>query len=213
MANSEPESLAGGEAHWERVHESKSPSEVSWMQSRPELSLRLLDQAGVMPSARVLDVGAGVSSLVDCLLDRGFRALNVLDISAAALGHTRARLGERAAEVNFIVGDVLEVALPNELDLWHDRAVFHFLAEPAQRARYAERLAAQLTPGGHALMATFAADGPERCSGLPAMRYSADSLHAALGMNAFERVTEEREVHVTPQGREQRFQYLLLRRR
>lgn len=199
--------------HWERVHETKSPLELSWSQEEPTLSLRLIEDAALDGNARILDMGGGVSRLVDELLDRGYEHVTVLDISRAALEHTRRRLGERAEHARFVVGDALKVALPPELDLWHDRAVFHFLTEPEQRQRYAQRLRQHLKPGGHAVIATFAQDGPERCSGLPTMRYSADALHEALGADAFERIAGEREVHVSPQGREQRFQYVLLRRR
>ncbi|NOY93143.1 MAG: class I SAM-dependent methyltransferase [Deltaproteobacteria bacterium] len=202
----------GGRAHWEHVHESKSPQEVSWIQEHPKLSLALIERAGIGLDAAILDVGGGVSHLVDHLLERGHSSISVLDISAAALEHTRTRLGDRAQQVSFLVGDALEVELPQDLQLWHDRAVFHFLTEPQARARYAKRLVRCLAPGGYALMATFAEDGPERCSGLPTMRYSAEALHAELGVDAFERVAEEREVHHTPWGGEQRFQYLLLRR-
>jgi len=212
-ATKQADANVGGKAHWERVHETKSPDEVSWIQERPEVSLALIDQAGVEKTASVLDVGGGVSHLVDHLLERGHSGVSVLDISAAALDHTRERLGEDAVKVGFIVGDVLEVELPEELDLWHDRAVFHFLTQAEDRARYAKRLREQLAPGGYALLATFAEDGPERCSGLPTMRYSADALHAELGLDTFTRVAAEREVHETPSGGEQRFQYVLLQKR
>jgi len=203
----------GGRAHWDQVHESKSPQEVSWIQEHPKLSLALIERAGIGLGAPILDVGGGVSHLVDHLLERGHSSISVLDISEAALDHTRRRLGPRAQQVNFIVGDALEVELPLGLRLWHDRAVFHFLTTPEARARYAKRLGRCVAPGGYALMATFAEDGPERCSGLPVMRFSADALHAELGLEAFERLETRQEVHHTPAGREQRFQYLLLRRR
>ncbi|MBW2524171.1 MAG: class I SAM-dependent methyltransferase [Deltaproteobacteria bacterium] len=199
--------------HWDGVHQAKSAEEVSWFQPQAKVSLELIASLGLASSARIIDVGGGVSRLVDGLLARGFGAVRVLDVSARALDHARARLEERAGSVDWVVGDVLQVDLGGPFDLWHDRAVFHFLTEPADRARYAERLLASLVPGGHAVVATFAEDGPIRCSGLPVVRYSPTTLHRELGENALELVAERRDAHVTPQGKEQRFQYSVLRRR
>jgi SAM-dependent methyltransferase len=191
--------------HWERVYESKAPSEVSWFQEHASLSLTMIERTGMPLSAAILDVGAGASTLVDDLLARGRSNVTVLDVSGIALSTARRRLGDRATEVVWLEGDVLEVPLPG-VDLWHDRAVFHFLTEPADRSAYVARLTGALRPGGRAIIATFAEDGPTRCSGLPVKRYSPDLLAAELGP-AFRLVDSEREEHVTPFGTVQAFTY------
>ncbi|WP_333825837.1 class I SAM-dependent methyltransferase [Pinisolibacter sp.] len=198
-------------SHWEGVHSTRGETEVSWFQASPEPSLRLIERAGIAPSASVIDVGGGASRLVDALLDRGFASVAVLDLSAAALGRSRARLGSRAAAVDWIVADATAWTPTIPYDLWHDRAAFHFLTEEPQRAAYVERLRAALRPGGHAIVATFALDGPERCSGLPVVRYDGESLARALGPG-FERVETVADLHRTPSGGEQRFQFSLFRR-
>lgn len=202
---------SAAEAHWQGVYEKNAPDRVSWYQAEPRLSLALIARAGIRPDARVVDVGGGASVLVDRLIDRGFADITVLDIAESALARSRARLGPRAERVRWVVADVTGWRPEGSFDLWHDRAVFHFLTEAADRARYVEALRAALAPGGHAIVATFALDGPERCSGLPVVRYGPESLLAELGPG-FTLVASEREEHVTPAGRVQPFTYALFRR-
>jgi len=196
-------------SHWEAVYAQKSPASVSWYQPRADLSLKLIGMAGIGHSGRIIDVGAGASVLVDDLLDDGYRNLTVLDISAAALARTRARLGERAGNVTWIESDVTGADLPaGAFDLWHDRAAFHFLVDPVDRQAYLQALQGALRPGGYVIIATFAEDGPERCSGLPVQRYSPQQLHAQLG-ERFTLLHHEQEDHSTPGGAAQRFQFSL----
>jgi 2-polyprenyl-3-methyl-5-hydroxy-6-metoxy-1,4-benzoquinol methylase len=199
--------------HWDSVHATKAPDAVSWYAPHLDTSLALLDALGLPAHAAILDVGGGISALVDDLLARGMRDVRVLDISANALAITRQRLGASAAQATFIVGDVLEVALSGPLDVWHDRAVFHFLTSPADQAAYAARAAALVRPGGHVLLSTFADDGPLRCSGLEVARHSPEGLHAAMGPDAFTLIQALRTEHTTPSGSVQRFATALLQRR
>ena len=200
-------------AHWEEVYATKAEDEVSWFQEHPAMSLDLIRAAGVGPDAAVIDVGGGASRLVDALLDEGFHAVTVLDLSEKALAASRVRLGpQRASRVTWIAADATTwQPKAAAYDLWHDRAAFHFLTDAPGRAAYVERLAKALRPGGHAVIATFAADGPERCSGLPVVRYDAASLAAALG-DRFERVETRPHEHHTPMGRIQRFQFSRFRK-
>ncbi len=200
------------QAHWEDIHHKKSANEVSWFQSVPRVSLEIVDSLSLPPAARIIDVGGGVSRLVEHLTGRGFEDITLVDISEAALAHTRERLGGIAAKVRWLAGDVLEAELGGPFDLWHDRAVFHFLTEAHEQEQYAAHMHANLRQGGYAIIATFAEDGPDKCSGLPVVRYSPSALHKRMGAGRFELVQERRDVHITPQGREQRFQYCLLRR-
>lgn len=196
--------------HWEGVYRTKSPDEVSWFEASPDASLRFLQEAGLPPSARVLDVGGGASRLVDGLLDLGFRP-GVLDISGEALGHVRRRLGPRSEEVEWFEADVRGFESPEPWDAWHDRAVLHFLTDPAARDAYRATLRRTLTPEGVVVLATFAPDGPERCSGLDVRRYSAQAMADFLGAGfALERA--ERLTHRTPSGGAQHFQYARFRR-
>jgi 2-polyprenyl-3-methyl-5-hydroxy-6-metoxy-1,4-benzoquinol methylase len=197
--------------HWERMHSQLDPYQVTWFQAKPELSLALIEQLGLREGARLIDVGAGISVLVDHLLERGGLKTTLLDLSEQALDHTRKRLGEKAVQVEFIAGDLLEVDLGGPYDLWHDRAVYHFLTEAADRDRYAERMAQSLAPGGHAIIATFAENGPEKCSGLPVVRYCPDFMGETLG-ETFSLLDSQLETHVTPAGGAQHFQYCLFRR-
>ena len=200
-------------AHWEQVYASKRPDEVSWFQPTPTRSLALIEELGLPRSTRVIDVGGGDSTLVDALLERGFDRVTVLDLSGAALARAQLRLGERAAFATWIEGDVTRVQLEEgAFDLWHDRAVFHFLTDAGDRARYAALAARALAPGGTAIIATFAPDGPQRCSGLDVARYDAEGIAAALG-EEFTLVRGLRDVHRTPSGKEQRFTFAVLRRR
>jgi ubiquinone/menaquinone biosynthesis C-methylase UbiE len=198
-------------AHWEGVYRQKAPETVSWYQPRASVSLRLIELAGVGPGDRIIDVGGGASVLVENLLEAGHREVTVLDLSGAALARARSRLGERAAAVTWLEADVTAADLaPGAYDLWHDRAVFHFLVAPGERRAYVSTLRGALRPGGHVIIATFAEDGPERCSGLPVRRYGPQQLQAELGED-FELLASEREEHVTPGGAVQRFQYSLFR--
>ncbi len=199
--------------HWDRIHSGKAPAEVSWYRPHLDQSLRFIHDAGLVPSARIIDIGGGASTLVDDLLDRGFEDVTVLDISASALERTRERLGARASAVTWLVGDVTSVELPAEsYDLWHDRAVFHFLTDPEERARYVAAVRRCLRPGGHLVMATFGPGGPEKCSGLEVTRYGADALRNRFG-NGFRLVGSCAEIHTTPSGATQEFMYCHLRMR
>ncbi len=195
--------------HWEQVYRSRSTTEVSWYRAHLERSLESIRRVAPSLNAAILDVGAGASTLVDDLLSAGYTRLAVLDIAASALESSRVRLGMRAAEVNWLVGNVLDVALPaHHFDIWHDRAVFHFLTDAGDRQRYVAQMAAALRPGGHALIATFGPEGPLRCSGLPVVRYDAESLSKELG-KAFRLVDCTIEHHETPAGATQQFLHAL----
>lgn len=197
----------GRKEHWEAVYGKKKPDEVSWYQAEPTLSLKLIDQAAGQRPASVIDVGGGASTLVDRLLGRPTMKVTVLDLSGAALGAAQQRLGPQAGSVNWIEADILNVDLPEgAYDIWHDRAVFHFLTDAADRRRYVEQVSRSVKIGGHVLVATFDADGPTKCSGLDVARYSPDELHAQFG-SAFRLVRSEHESHVTPWGAIQKFVY------
>lgn len=198
------------QAHWQNVYRTKSSADVSWFQPSPELSLRMIAKTGLGRGSAVIDVGGGASSLVDQLLADGFR-VTVLDIADSALDVARARLGTRAADVDWIVADITAWQATDRFDLWHDRAVFHFLTEPDQRARYIAALKASLRPAGWLVMATFGPDGPQTCSGLPVHRWSAPDLAAELG-GAFRLVESLAEDHETPWGSRQAFTWALFRR-
>jgi SAM-dependent methyltransferase len=192
--------------HWQGVYSGKAEDQVSWYQASPATSLELISRAGVGRQARLVDVGGGASRLVDELLEAGYERLTVLDLAPAALELARARLGSRAARATWVAADVCAWEPAEPFDLWHDRAVFHFLVQPEQRAAYRERLRRALRGGGHAVLATFARDGPERCSGLPVERYDPETLARELGAG-FTLVESRREEHVTPGGKVQRFQF------
>jgi ubiquinone/menaquinone biosynthesis C-methylase UbiE len=198
--------------HWENVYATKGENEVSWFQENPTLSLELITLAGATPGSAIIDIGGGASRLVDALVERGFQAITVLDISEAPLAAAKARLGNRANQVEWVVADVTKWEPQQLYDLWHDRAAFHFLTDKHDRSAYVARLTKAVKPGGYAIIATFAPDGPERCSGLPVVRYDAESLGRALGC-AFELVETCRHEHLTPAGSEQRFQFSTFRRR
>jgi len=198
--------------HWNKVYETKGPHDVSWYQTRPATSLRLIEASGVGPDQGIIDVGGGASVLVDFLLDPGFQKLAVLDISAAALEHAQQRLGARAREVAWFEADVTEFNAPHRFGLWHDRAVFHFLTDKADRQKYLQTLTRTLTPDGRAILATFAVGGPLRCSGLDVVRYDAPSICAELG-EGFDLLEQVAETHVTPWGAEQQFCYFRFARK
>jgi len=198
--------------HWEKVYTTKSTDNVSWYQEHADQSLKLIRDTGLPPSASIIDVGGGASTLVDDLLEAGYRSLTVLDLSAAALAAAKERLGERAGEVNWIEANITEVTLPVQAyDIWHDRAVFHFLTSESDRQAYVEKVLRSVKPGGHVIIATFAEDGPLECSGLPVMRYSASELHAEFG-TPFTLLRHEREEHHTPFGTVQQFVYCYCRK-
>ena len=192
--------------HWEQVYQTKAPDDVSWFQTRPAISLKLIESSGVGKDAGVIDVGGGASVLVDFLLDAGFSKLAVLDLSAAALEHARRRLGKRADSVEWLEADVTTFEPPRRFGLWHDRAVFHFLTDKADRQKYVETLKRTLTSNGHVIIATFAIDGPLKCSGLDVARHDAPSISAELGAG-FRLVEQVDETHTTPWGTEQKFSY------
>lgn len=199
-------------AHWSGVYREKAVTDVSWYQDRPDLSLDLIRRIGVQHTARIIDVGAGASTLVDHLLADGYRDITLLDLSSEALSIVRERMGAQSSNVTFIDGNVTEMALQeHHYDLWHDRAVFHFLTDSALRQKYVQTARRAVKPGGYVIVATFALDGPEQCSGLTVMRYDAAGLSAAFieGFDLFESVNE---THRTPWGSEQKFVYCVFRR-
>ncbi len=197
--------------HWQSVYTQKAPEEVSWFQSELRLSRSLIARVAPSPDARIVDIGGGASTLVDTLLADGHTNIAVLDLAAAALDRAQVRLGASAATVSWLVADVLTFDFPEQsVDVWHDRAVFHFLTRAEDRERYIAQVRRALRPGGHLLVATFAEDGPTRCSGLPVERYSPEQLHSVFGPGF---VLEEsaREDHSTPSGAHQAFTYCLCR--
>jgi SAM-dependent methyltransferase len=197
--------------HWERVYATKPADAVSWFQPIAERSLAMIRRVAPSLDSPIIDVGGGASNLVDDLVRLGYSELTVLDLAGNALDRARARLGRAAAGVHWIEADVRSAALePGAYAVWHDRAVFHFLTDPADRAAYVAQVRRSLQPGGSVIVATFAEDGPAKCSGLPVMRYSAKELHDEFGA-AFELVATEREIHETPTGTQQAFVYCLCR--
>jgi SAM-dependent methyltransferase len=191
-------------AHWEDVYQTKSSTEVSWYEPDPKQSLDLILKAAGEMRGRVIDVGGGQSFLVDRLLDSGFKQVAVLDISSAAIEATKARLGERAAQVEWMVADITQAESLGEFDIWHDRAVFHFITDPDDRERYIKLLKRSLPSGGHFIVGTFAKGGPEKCSGLPICQYDAAMMQAELG-SSFEPLECSDYLHTTPSGKLQQF--------
>jgi SAM-dependent methyltransferase len=199
--------------HWDQVYATKAADTVSWYQPCPQTSLAFIAASELPHDAPLLDVGGGASTLVDHLFDAGYTDISVLDIAAHALAQAQARLGaDKARRVHWLVDDVTRFAPSRRYALWHDRAVFHFLTDDAAKAAYLTALRRSLAPSGTAIIATFAADGPARCSGLDVARYDTDRLQACFG-DEFERMASGRDVHVTPWRAEQAFTYLRLRRR
>ncbi len=196
--------------HWRKVYTDKQPGEVSWFQATPSPSLAALDRFGAQPTQSLIDIGGGASTLVDALLLRGWRDVTVLDIAAPALAAAQLRLEEAAAAVSWQVADITTWQPPRRYAIWHDRAVFHFLTEPDQRAAYLRALRAGLEPGGLAIFATFALDGPEKCSGLKVERYDADKLAATLRAE-FSLEASWREEHLTPWESPQAFAWCVFR--
>jgi len=198
--------------HWDNVYATKGEAEVSWFQGSPAISLEMIRAANPDHGADIIDIGGGASRLVDALLQDGYRNLTVLDLSANALEATKQRIGAAAPQVDWIVADATSWRPQKSYDVWHDRAAFHFLTDPRDRAAYVERLHAALAPSGHVIIATFAPDGPEKCSGLPVQRHDSASLSAELG-SEFELVETRSEVHHTPWHSTQAFQFSRFRRR
>jgi len=193
--------------HWERVYRTKQPTEVSWYAPHLGVSLRIIEEAAPERSSRIIDVGGGEATLVDDLLDRGYRYLSVLDVSGTALDVAKARLGERAGAVDWLCGDVTTFSFTrHQYDVWHDRAVFHFLTEPKDRVAYVRQVMHAVKPGGHVIVATFGPEGPTKCSGLDVVRYDPDALHDQFGAN-FRLLRHLTEIHQTPAGATQQFTY------
>ena len=205
--------MTGPGAHWEAVWRRRPPETVSWYEAEPARSLAIIESVAADRAAAIVDVGGGASLLVDRLLDAGYRDLTVLDVSGAAIERARARVGRRAraATVCWVVGDATDWRPDRRFEVWHDRAVFHFLVDGADRRRYVAALRSALRPSGHAVLATFGPDGPTTCSGLPTRRYSAAGLAAELG-DGFVLQHAELAVHVTPTGAEQQFQWAVFQR-
>ena len=198
--------------HWERIYSTKATDAVSWFQEHADHSLGLIEATGVSHAASIIDVGGGASTLVDDLLAKNYQDITVLDLSVAALNSAKERLGARASSVTWLASDITEAELPlHAYDLWHDRAVFHFLTTPEDRHAYVQAVLRSVKPGGHIIVATFAEDGPLQCSGLPVMRYSAPKLHAEFGQ-AFTLVSHDKELHYTPFVTTQQFTYCYCRR-
>lgn len=198
-------------AHWEYLYQTKGPDQMSWFEPEATLSVALIQRVAPTRNESIIDVGAGAATLVDGLLIAGYHRLTVLDLSAAALEQARRRLGERASAVEWREADILTATLAGgAFEVWHDRAVFHFLTDAADRRAYVAQVRHALQPGGFALVATFATDGPARCSGLDVARYSPDSLHAEFG-DDFRLLASEQRTHVTPWGAPQAFTYCLCR--
>jgi len=197
--------------HWDKVYATKAPESVSWYRAQLETSLALIERAAVARSASIIDIGGGESTLVDDLLLRGFKTLNVLDVSPTAIEVTKKRLGTAAKQVRWLVGDIVEIELePHAYDLWHDRAVFHFLTTPERRLAYVRQVTRAVRPGGHVIVSTFGPEGPTKCSGLDVMRYDAQSLHGEFGGH-FRLVESSKELHETPFGTTQQFLYCYCR--
>ncbi len=189
--------------HWETVYAKNKDTEVGWFQADPEISFSLIEKASPGHGS-VIDIGGGTSRLPDKLLDRGYERIAVLDISAAAIAKAKARLAERAGHIQWLVADITEVEDVETFEIWHDRAVFHFLLDPADRKHYAELAARTVPSGGHLIIGTFAHDAPARCSGLDVCRYDAAGLAAEFS-NGFRIMEEQSHLHTTPTGKPQHF--------
>ncbi len=199
------------QTHWQNVYQTKGERDVSWFQEIPAISLDLIRATGVAADASIIDIGGGASRLADALVAEGYHSVSVLDVSEKALATSRGRLGPRAKDITWIVADVTAWQPDKNYDLWHDRAAFHFLTEPADRTAYAECVRKAVRPGGHVIIGTFAPDGPERCSGLPVVRHDAASIGEVLGPS-FKLIESRRHDHKTPGGTIQRFQFSRFKR-
>jgi len=200
-------------SHWDQVYLTKARDAASWYQPHASVSLSLIRETGINLGAPIIDVGGGASTLVDDLLELGYSTLSVLDLSEAALDAAASRLGARGDAVRWLEADITRTTFPDaSVELWHDRAVFHFLNEAEDRAAYIRALVQAVKPGGHLIIGTFAENGPEKCSGLPVQRYSAQGLYSQFS-SAFELVKTTTEAHRTPSGSIQAFVYCWCRRR
>lgn len=198
-------------SHWENVYTTKAPEAVSWYRPHLEKSLEIVERIAPDRSTSIIDVGGGESTLVDDLLARGYQNVAVLDVSPTAIDVAKRRLGRAADSVQWVVGDITIVELPSgAYDLWHDRAVFHFLTAMEQRVAYVRQVARAVKPGGYVLVSTFGPEGPTKCSGLDIVRYDAESLHAEFGAG-FRLQQSLKELHETPFGSTQQFLYCLCR--
>lgn len=192
--------------HWEGIYKTKTPMEVGWYQADPKQSLDLIAAAGLGRAQEIIDIGGGASLLVDKLMEKGFEKVTVLDISPAALNQAKSRLGKNAQKISWIEADITGFEPEHQFDLWHDRAVFHFLTDADDRKKYLNVMNRAVAPGGHLIIATFALEGPPKCSGLEVVRYSQESLAREIGRN-FELKESVEELHVTPSGARQKFNY------
>lgn len=198
--------------HWEHIYEKKGPAKVSWYQEHARLSLQYIQNTGIQKTDHIIDIGGGTSTLVDDLLADGFQNISILDISGTALQLARRRLGAKAIDVNWIEADITQADLPEHAyDVWHDRAVFHFFTQANDRRHYLDAIRRAVRPGGHVIIATFAPDGPDHCSGLEVVRYSPEGLHHEFGAG-FLLVDSLRETHQTPFGTAQNFIYCYCRK-
>ena len=197
--------------HWEKIYREKAPDAVSWYRPHLETSLALIERAAAVHSASIIDVGGGESTLVDDLVARGYQNITVLDVSKTAIDVTKKRLGTAAERVSWLVGDITTIHLaPKTYDVWHDRAVFHFLTTPQQRTAYVRQAAAAVRTGGHVIVSTFGPEGPTKCSGLDVVRYNEESLHNQFGAS-FRLEDSSKELHQTPFGTTQQFLYCYCR--
>lgn len=203
----------GTREHWNEVYLTKDSTEMSWYEEHLQLSLQLIKETGKNTSSQIIDIGSGTSTLVDDLMLRGYQNIDLLDISEAAINVAQQRLGPRANAVHWLKADVTEIQLPqSHYDIWHDRAVFHFLTHANDRQKYIETVQSSVKAGGNIILATFALDGPSVCSGLKTVRYDADSLQNELGDN-FDLLNSVSESHQTPFGTEQKFIYCCFRKK
>ncbi|MEE9357544.1 class I SAM-dependent methyltransferase [Candidatus Vondammii sp. HM_W22] len=192
--------------HWENVYRAKQEGETSWFQPSPDLSLKLIEATGINHGDAIIDVGSGTSRLVDCLLTNGYNNISLLDISSTAIQATKKRLGEASDSINWLISDVTEFSLDHPIKLWHDRAVFHFLTNEDDRIAYIHQLKQYLPAEGHLMIAAFSPEGPKQCSGLDIVQYDTHRIQQTLGQE-FKLRESVCEIHLTPAGGEQHFNY------
>ena len=198
-------------AHWEKVYGTKAPESVSWYTPHLETSLNLIQKAASSKASAIIEIGGGEATLVDDLLSKGYTNISVLDISQKAIDVARERIAELADKVHWYCADITTATLPqNYFDVWHDRAVFHFLTEESQRVKYIEQVMRSVKHGGYVIMSTFGLEGPEKCSGLDVVRYDAENLHGQFGKK-FKLINSSTEIHNTPMGTTQQFLYCFCR--
>ncbi|CAM3696838.1 class I SAM-dependent methyltransferase [Polynucleobacter brandtiae] len=198
-------------AHWDKVYGTKASESVSWYAPHLQISLNFIHEAGGDKNTAIIDIGGGEATLVDDLLAQGYADISVLDISQKAIDVAKERIGKDAEKVHWYCADITLATLPqNYFDIWHDRAVFHFLTQAEQRAKYVEQVIRSVKHGGHVIMATFGPEGPEQCSGLDVMRYDAEHLHTEFG-KTFTLIKSSTEIHQTPMGTTQQFLYCFCR--